>query len=335
MGNNISQINVGSTLYDVRDSNSFSRAPFFCKGTGTTAGTWVATINSDITSYYEGLTLLYEINIAGASTTTLNVNGIGAKTVYRYGTTKLTTHYGVNTLLLLMYSTTMGQSAGGWYVLGDYDSTDKVTLNCQYSRFYTGGNQLTKYKLCMLDINNKIQPLSTGDTDAATKTPASIALRPEEIFYYTATATVNANTVTGANTFSIATNITTSAYTFNSSLATYKSVYLCGTLDRSTGLFTLNGAGTSSSTAWYTQVPDNSASVNLSSYFTAGKDYVFVGRTYSSANYMYLFPYHMVYHFDGTNLVPIDKSIPAINELKENTSDNIIILNCGTSTTVI
>ena len=92
-------------------------------GTGTTAGTWLGT-DSSITEYYDGLTIAYKLNVAGASTTTLNLNGLGAKTVYRGGTTKLTTQYAVDSVVLLVYTTT--SSTGCWQV-ADYDSNTTYT----------------------------------------------------------------------------------------------------------------------------------------------------------------------------------------------------------------
>ena len=92
-------------------------------GTGTTAGTWLGT-DSSITEYYDGLTIAYKLNVAGASTTTLNINGLGAKTVYNGGTTKLTNLYAVNSVVLLVYTTT--SSTGCWQV-ADYDTNTTYT----------------------------------------------------------------------------------------------------------------------------------------------------------------------------------------------------------------
>lgn len=92
---------------------------YYVEGTGTTAGTWTGS-NSEITSYYDGLTILYKVNIAGASTTKLNINSLGAKTVYRYGTTKLTTQYPVNSVILISYMADL--NSGCWMVIGDYDA---------------------------------------------------------------------------------------------------------------------------------------------------------------------------------------------------------------------
>lgn len=100
---------------------------YYIEGTSTTAGTWIGTCN-DITEYYDGLTVAYKVNKAGASTTTLNINGLGAKTVYLRGTTKLTTQYTENTVIIAVYTTVSG--TGRWYV-NDYDANTNT-----YQRLY-------------------------------------------------------------------------------------------------------------------------------------------------------------------------------------------------------
>ena len=77
----------------------------FVVGTGTTAGKWLGTLEG-LTEYYDGLLFLYKSPVAGASTTTLDLNGLGAKTCYANSTTKLTTHYPANQPILLVYSET-------------------------------------------------------------------------------------------------------------------------------------------------------------------------------------------------------------------------------------
>ena len=70
--------------------------------TDTTAGTWTGSITG-LTAYYDGLTVLYVPAVAGASATTLNINGLGAKTCYYTNTSALTTHFSVGTPILLTY----------------------------------------------------------------------------------------------------------------------------------------------------------------------------------------------------------------------------------------
>ena len=86
-----------------------------------------------------------------------------------------------------------------------------------------------------------------------------------------------------------------------SSIAAYKMVYLKGTYNRTTGLFTLKQASD-----FFVVAPSNTANITLSSYFESGYDYILIGGTYSSANYLNLREQNTMYHFDGTNLIPYD-----------------------------
>ena len=87
------------------------------EGSGSTAGTWLGTLDG-LTAYYDGLLILYKPSVAGASTTTLNLNNLGAKTCYINNTTKLTTHFPVNQPILLVYSAE--QNGGCWMCIDDY-----------------------------------------------------------------------------------------------------------------------------------------------------------------------------------------------------------------------
>lgn len=92
-------------------------------GTGSTAGTWLGTLDG-LTAYYDGLLILYKIPVAGATTTTLNLNNLGAKTVYCNNTGKLTTHYPANQPILLVYSTS--QNSGCWMAVDNYVNSNTI-----------------------------------------------------------------------------------------------------------------------------------------------------------------------------------------------------------------
>ena len=133
----------------------------------TTAGTWLAKTNK-VSALADGQLFLYKITVAGASTTTLNITGsggaLGAKKVYRTGTTKLTTQYAVGHYILLAYNSLNtcfrlvndydansyayvrqyqhGQNAAGatnlYPILTRYNLTNKnKTYDNAYARFYT------------------------------------------------------------------------------------------------------------------------------------------------------------------------------------------------------
>ena len=74
------------------DNTAYNISPPFVIGTGSTAGTWLGQLDG-LTAYYDGLMIIYKPSVKGDSTTTLNLNNIGAKTCYLNNTTKLTTHF--------------------------------------------------------------------------------------------------------------------------------------------------------------------------------------------------------------------------------------------------
>jgi len=110
----------GTWSWDTDTYNSIKQAIPYIEGptTDTTAGTWTGTYDG-ITALEEGLTIIYVPHVAGASTTTLNINGLGAKTCYYSGTSKLTTHYPVGTPILFTYRN------NGW-TRADYNSNSDV-----------------------------------------------------------------------------------------------------------------------------------------------------------------------------------------------------------------
>ena len=104
----------------------------FVIGSGTTdssakTSTWLGTCE-DITEYYDGLAIRYKIGVAGQTTTTLNINGLGAKPVYLFNTTKLTTQFPVNSIINLIYHADLNS---GCWMCSDYDSNTNT-----YQRVY-------------------------------------------------------------------------------------------------------------------------------------------------------------------------------------------------------
>ena len=92
----------------------------YIEGNSTTAGTWTGS-HDEITSYFDGLTIAYKVNIAGVSGgTTLNINGLGAVAVNRNASTTVTTTYPVGSVVIMTYS-------GGKWLTADYDANTKNT----------------------------------------------------------------------------------------------------------------------------------------------------------------------------------------------------------------
>ena len=115
-----------------------SEGSIFIEGSGTTdssakTSTWLGT-SDKITNYYDGLTIRYKIGVAGQSTTTLNINGLGAKTVYLFNTTKLTTQFPVKSIIHLIYHADLNS---GCWICSDYDSNTNT-----YQRVYPSTNNI-------------------------------------------------------------------------------------------------------------------------------------------------------------------------------------------------
>ena len=128
MANEIKQIKIDSTTYDIVAANG----AFFVEGSGTTnstakTSTWTGA-SDYIDAYYDGLTIKYKIGVAGQTTTTLNINNLGAKTVYLFNTTKLTTHFPVGSIIHLTYHADLNS---GCWICNDYDANTNT-----YQRVY-------------------------------------------------------------------------------------------------------------------------------------------------------------------------------------------------------
>ena len=165
---------------------------FYIEGSGTTdstakTSTWVGS-SDRITEYYDGLAIRYKIGVAGQTTTTLNINNLGAKPIYLFNTTKVTTQFPVNSIINLIYHT--GLNSGCW-MCSDYDSntntyqrvyessdnkeyaittryntTDGASYYAEYGR-YTNGVTLNPSTNTI--TATKFKGALTGNADTATK----------------------------------------------------------------------------------------------------------------------------------------------------------------------
>lgn len=111
---------------------------YYIEGTGDTAGVWLGT-NDEITEYYSGLTVAYKPSVAGASELTLNINNLGAVPVVRNVSSAVTTHYGVDSIVMLTYTVDDGTA---YWKIADYDSDTKTrSSNKSGTKMYIIGAQ--------------------------------------------------------------------------------------------------------------------------------------------------------------------------------------------------
>ena len=158
-----------------------SQAVFYIEGTGTTEGTWLGS-HSGITAYYNGLTIAYKVNIAGASNLTLNINNLGAVAVVRNVNTAVTTHYGVNSVVILTYTVDNGTA---YWKLSDYDSDTKTrSSNKADSKMFiigassqsTSGQTTYSNSKCYIGADNCLYSngVKVATTDAIPTVPSSL-----------------------------------------------------------------------------------------------------------------------------------------------------------------
>ena len=201
-------------------------------GASDTAGTWTVTIPG-ITTLTEGLTIKIRLKTSyNGTTNTLNLNGLGAKTIYfRYGN-KLTSHYGKESVLALTYTanaTSSGTDKTGWIIENIYDSTNTYQLRKYYTRYKTK-SALYRYMICFVNKDDELIPANNVSNSTATTkalTTESFMLS-KGIYYYNSTTTVAAAGYTGNATLYQQLGLVDLRYSFNTgtTLTANKPVYL-------------------------------------------------------------------------------------------------------------
>lgn len=120
--------------------------------TTATSPIWTAS-SPEITSYYTGLTIAFKIGVAGLSgtQTTLNINGLGAKKVFENISTNPSTHYGVGSMLFMVFDTTLDSGNGAWRISADRTVADVYVRQYQFGSNAAGTSPkypiLTRYNL--------------------------------------------------------------------------------------------------------------------------------------------------------------------------------------------
>ena len=201
-------------------------------GASDTAGTWTVTIPG-ITTLTEGLTIKIRLKTSyNGTTNTLNLNGLGAKTVYfRYGN-KLTSHYSKESILALTYTTnaiSSGTDKTGWIIENIYDSTNTYQLRKYYTR-YKAKSALYRYMICFINKDDELIPANNvSNSTATTKTLTTESfMLSKGIYYYNSTTTVAAASYTGNSTLYQQLGLLDLRYSFNTgtTLTANKPVYL-------------------------------------------------------------------------------------------------------------
>ena len=104
----ISKVNVNGQEYDIRDAAGEVirqvTSPSGIAGTTDKNRTiWTGTVDG-VTSLYTGLMIMIKVPVAGVNKgVELNINGLGGHPVVRMVNSLVTSHYGVGSMVLLVY----------------------------------------------------------------------------------------------------------------------------------------------------------------------------------------------------------------------------------------
>lgn len=264
--------------------------------TSGTAGTWTGTI-PDLTAYYPGLTIAYKIGVAGASTTTLNINGIGAVTCRR-NTGNLTTHLAAGTVVILVYD-------GTYFVWADYYTSDYYNLRSSYYDL-VGTDPIYAYKVVAEGSDGALYPLTLESGTGTTKTVSTKSFKlGGKIRGYANSPTISAGSLHRYYLAEVA--YINASYTFNSSsgFTAGKAVYLVGTV-QSDGSFKLDNSGY---TAFYTQTLPTTED---------GKVYIHLGTMSTTTTSLRVDVDHPIFEYKDGKLRPyagINNATTSVNGL--------------------
>jgi len=265
---------------------------YYVDGGGAT-GVWTGSI-SGLGAYYDGLTIAFKIGVAGAATTTLNINALGAVTCRR-NTGNLTTHLPVGTVVVLTYTTI---SAVGYWVWADYvDGTESYTIR------WTGagviaGEQITQYKIIMMAPDGRFYPIATGNSTAANA--KTVNTQPfvinSPILINGSASTYNENaTVLSTNIYQAVSY--TSVFNYNQNVVTgwlaNRAIYLKGAINND-GLFVLAGSGTTDGDFMTQTLPVTED----------GFVYIMIGMMYNTTSSFRIFPANTILEFKDGKLRP-------------------------------
>ena len=117
-----------TTAKAARENLGAAPIPFVAGTQTASTNVWTGALPSNVTAYYNGLTIDYFLPYAGTSSAaTLNLGGLGAKPVYvgNAATTAVTTHFPANSVLHLTYivNSALNSGNGCWKVSAYQNST--------------------------------------------------------------------------------------------------------------------------------------------------------------------------------------------------------------------
>lgn len=261
---------------------------------GNTSGAWAATLDG-LTAYYPGLKVVVYNGTGAASSTSLslNLNSLGARSVYRYGTTAISAIPKASCTLL----TYVGDASSGIWVMDNYVNSTYTVTNVPYA--FDGSDTdiygIKRYSLLAVTVGNKLSSFTTSHGTGA-KSPVDLDFKiGQPLFYRGASSDVSAGATFSSTDFYISFYQFDIRYTGTNTLLTSSigkghDIYLEVSVNPQAGTYR----------------PTERLLVT-DAQLVQGKFYIHVGRQQSNnASYWYrctLLASNPLYYYDGTNLI--------------------------------
>lgn len=260
----------------------------------TAAATVAKTVTISNFTLITGRTIFIKFKYANTATNpTLNVNGTGAKRIYRWGTTSAgttaaTNGWQANSVIALTYDGT------GWIEHLWQNSQYNMATNYLGTGGYTADSVVYRYKILVHLDKDTLSPLNNTDSIVSpTKTILTdIEFDPfSQIYYYDSTTVINAGDLIAG---------TAIAYTFNN-------IDLRQTfnIDDSNNPLTLN------KNVYMKVIPLSNGKVKIASEMPLVQElptsndgywYIFLGRAATRTYGLSLYPEKPVFYHDGTQI---------------------------------
>ena len=277
---------------------------------GNTSDAWAASLDG-LTGYYDGLKVVVYNNTGSASATslTLNLNSLGPRMVYRYGTTAINAIPNASCTLL----TYVGTSGSGKWVMDAYtDTTYDLALNLMtLFGCRTSSVGVHEGSLCAFTSAGK---LSSFKTTASGTTVTTQWFRIGLPMFHSSEALSANTTANGTCTIRLSANVdirgSMCSYNyrrFHNGIQT--DLYMAVEVDATNGLYrpkkltnTSNGYMSGAASSYADHIVTD---LELSK----GQFYIYIGARRSTGNTYYnamLTADNPIYYYDGTNLIPYE-----------------------------
>ena len=294
---NVQSLSIGGVSAATANDIASVNVPYI-EGTQTAAtGSWTGS-TTEISSLTAGQRISYRLPFAGSGNATLNLtlansSTTGAKAVYRYGTTYVTTQFPAGSVIPLIYNGT------AWIVDGATNTDTNYYNRTRYESAILAQTAIT--------VNHLIAGTASGYKNLAKGLAFDLSY---PILF--AGAAINAN-ATGTNNYTNFSNINYSTTLAITGGEAKKMLYLCGTVDGNT--FTID-----SSTPLTTVIPTSED----------GKYYIPLGVMSSTTNGSFVSSNRLYAYINGSfQAVDVAARITADNALTLETpytysNDNVV-----------